>query len=167
MSAFELRTRVGPLEALVEEAAEQEHRTDREERQRARDRAEPRQVVEEELRKADSEERHPADPQRRLPSPQADVEKHEAEHAPEGADRGVAALEVRRDVAWADPLGELEDRKRQAVDGEARREPEAQDANARLQTVEFFVESILLRIIRRAGEQRRGEDRKHERGEAR
>src|SRR5215471_373012 len=110
-------------EPLVEEAAEQEDSPDREERERPRDRAQRRQVVEEDLREADGEEREARDAQR-APAPlEADVQQREPEHAPEGADRGVAALELGLEAGARDPLEQLEDQERDAVDGESSGDP--------------------------------------------
>src|SRR2546423_1151464 len=105
-------------ETLVEENTPQEDRAHGEGTEGARDRAEPREVVEEKLREADAEERQPADAERRAAPAEPGVEEREPERAPQGADGGVAALEVGRDVARPDPLGDLEDAQRHAGERE-------------------------------------------------
>src|SRR5437879_1538378 len=80
---------------LVENAAEQKDGPDREEGQRPLSRAQARQVEEEDLAEADGEEDEPAAAQQSALLLQADVEGDEREQTPEGADDGLAALEVR------------------------------------------------------------------------
>src|SRR5437764_3504386 len=118
-------------QALVEEAGEQEHGADGEERERPRDRVQEREVVDEELRQADAEEREADEPQDAHSAGQADVEEREPERAPEGADAGVPALEVRLQAAGSE-LGELEDGERQAVHDDDARGPAAPGAPARV-----------------------------------
>src|SRR5215472_10684661 len=110
-------------EALIEEPAEQEHGTDGEERECPGDRAERRQVVEEDLGEADGEEGEACDPERVPPLLQADVQQREPEHAPEGADRRVATLELGLQSGVGDPGEELEDQQREPVDGEPSGDP--------------------------------------------
>jgi hypothetical protein len=108
---------------LVEEAAEEQDGADGQERDRPCRGAQCRQVVEEELPDAESEEREATEAKRTLTAAQAGVEQREPEQAPERADAGVAALEVRVHVASRrDPLGELEDPEGETVDGEDSRE---------------------------------------------
>ena len=75
---------------------DQEYRADGQERERPRDRAQEREVVEEELREREPEEAEADDAKPVEAALEADVEDREAEQAPEGADRRVAALEVGR-----------------------------------------------------------------------
>src|SRR4051812_38275555 len=99
------------IEPLVEEACDDEQRADREERERAGDRAQEREVVDEELHERDAEEGEAADLQLAPPALQPRDEQGEPDSAPDGADRGVAPLERGVDTT-ADRLGQLEDRER-------------------------------------------------------
>src|SRR5205085_1396662 len=78
---------------------EQEDGADGEKRERPGNRVQEREVVEEELHEADAEEREASEPQHALPAGEANVQERQSERAPEGADAGVPALEVRLDVA--------------------------------------------------------------------
>src|SRR5207253_7456538 len=95
-------------QTLVEEPADEQDGADREERERARDRAQERKVVEEDLCEADPEEREPAELEGAHAARQSHVQEREPDDAPERADRGVPALE-RRVEAAADRLEPLED----------------------------------------------------------
>ena len=75
-------------------AARDQHRADREERQRPRDRAEEREVVDKELHEREPEEPEAGELERGRAADEAGVEQREPDQAPQGADRGVAALEV-------------------------------------------------------------------------
>src|SRR5262249_38472463 len=84
----------GGREPLVEEAPEQKDGAYCEERECTRHCAERRQVVEEDLGEADGEEGESRHPDRARASLQAYIEQSETESTPEGADGGVAALEL-------------------------------------------------------------------------
>src|SRR5713101_7927977 len=109
---------VGGAQSLDEEAGQQQHGSHGEEGQGARDRAELREVVQEQLAQADGEEGEASEAQGPLPPRQADEEQGESESAPECADRGVTALEVGVQTRRRDADGQFEDRKRDRVDGD-------------------------------------------------
>ena len=69
-----------------------------------------REVVEEELGQREPEEREAGEPQHAQVAGQSGVERDQRDHAPEGRDRRVAALEVGLEAGLADPLEEPEDR---------------------------------------------------------
>ena len=103
---------------LGEEAGGQEHSTQGEERESSRDRAEAAQVVEEELREREPEQRQAADAQRAVLARETDRVDAESNEPKEGAERSVASLEVGLDRGTGDALGELQDCER---DGDADR----------------------------------------------
>src|SRR5207245_1401137 len=72
-------------QALVEEAAEQEHRADSKEREGPLHGTEARQVVEEDLAEADREQDEPPDAEHAAALLQTDVEGNERKQSPERA----------------------------------------------------------------------------------
>src|SRR5262249_9248776 len=109
---------------LVEEAAQQQHSADSEERQGALRGAQARQVEEKDLAEADAEENEAADAQQAALLAQAGIERDQRKDAPQRAHSGLAALEVRVYVLRRHALRGLEDRQRRTVDGERARCPD-------------------------------------------
>src|ERR671935_1499427 len=103
-------------EALIEEAAEEQHRSDREEREGARDRAQRGEVVEENLRQAYAEGGEAGQAQLPRVPRQPEIEDCQAERAPEGAHGRMAVLKLQMDASCPTPLEELEDRERDRGD---------------------------------------------------
>src|SRR5919109_368147 len=85
-------------QALVEEPAQEEERADREEGERAGQRAQVGEVVEKELGEGDAEESEAGESQAAPGPDETERQNSEAHEAPEDADRRVAALEVGPDA---------------------------------------------------------------------
>src|SRR5215208_1274871 len=107
----------GFAEPLVEEAGEEQDAADGEERERPRHRVQPAEVVEEDLRQADAEDREPGQAKPLVVALEPDVERDQAERAPHGADRRMPALERGVDVR-TELLGEPEEPERRRIDAE-------------------------------------------------
>src|SRR2546428_5615423 len=111
-------------QALVEEAAEEQHRADGDERECARHRAQPSEVVGEELDEAEPEEGEAGEPERARGAPEAHVEQCQPEYPPHRADGRMPGLEVSADSARPDQLGELEHGERDSVEPDDPDRPE-------------------------------------------
>src|ERR1043166_1296599 len=91
-------------QALVEEPAEQQHGADGQERERAGDRAQLREVVKEDLRQTEREDREASALDAAGAAGQTEGQRDQGEPAPEGADRGVSVLELEVDAPGTEPL---------------------------------------------------------------
>src|SRR5206468_2973089 len=92
-------------------------------------------VVEEDLRKADPEQREAAGLQRAA-ALQAEDQEREPDDRPHGADRGVAALERGVDASTC-ALGRLEDCERRRVETERTAQPDQRRADRLADVCEY------------------------------
>ena len=117
-------------QALVEEPAEEQDCSDREERESTLHRAQAREVIEEDLAEADGEEDEPADAQQTSASLEPHVQRGECEQAPEGTHDRVATLKVRVHALVRDELHRFQDRQRGGVDRQTASDPDGLQAIA-------------------------------------
>src|SRR3990170_1345707 len=104
-------------QALEEEATREQEAADEDEREGPGDRAQRGEVVEEDLRQAETEESEASVADGGRSSQQTDDQEREADERPEPADGGVAALEVGLHGGGGDALGDPEDPERECVQG--------------------------------------------------
>ena len=107
-----------PTESLHEEATGEQQPADRQERRGASHRAQLGEVVEEDLRQRDAEQREPGIPEHRRAPRHARHEQPEPGQRPHRADRRVTTLEVRLECRTRHADGKLERDERDRIEVE-------------------------------------------------